>query len=89
VLDRFLRGKEQAENIHVKVFVELFLGDLFKRRPIVNSRVVDEDIEPTERLFRLGKELFDLCLLRHVGLDGNRLSAAFCNFVHDPVCTLF
>src|SRR5438034_923697 len=30
-----------AENIHVKVFMELLLGDLFKWRPVVNSRVVD------------------------------------------------
>src|SRR5436190_12887847 len=39
--DRFLRGEKQAENIYVKMFVELLFGDLFKWRPIVNSRVVD------------------------------------------------
>ncbi len=55
MLDRFLRGEEQAEDIHIKVFVELFLGDLFKWRPVVNSGVVDQDVDLAEGLLCCGK----------------------------------
>src|SRR5947208_8069044 len=89
LLDRFLGGEEQAENIHVKVFVELFLGDLFKWRPIVNAGVVDQNVERAECLLRCGKEPFDFRLPGDVGLDGDSFAAAFCNFVHDAVCALF
>ena len=77
MLDGFLRCEEQAENIDVKMFVKLLLGDLFQRREFVNSGVVDQNIDLAEGLRRSREEAFDFRLLCNVGLDRNRLSAAF------------
>ena len=76
MLDRFLRGEEQPKDIHVEVFVELFLGDLFNWRPVVNSGVVDQDIDFAEGLLCCGKESFDFRLLGDVRLYGDRFAAA-------------
>ena len=89
MLDRFLRGEEQAEDIHVKVFVELLLGDLFKWRPVVNSGVVDQDIDLAEGLLRCGKKSFDFRLLGDVRPHGNRFAAALCDFVNDAIGAFF
>ena len=88
MLDRFLRGEEQAEDIHVEVFVELFLGDLFKWRPVVNSGVVDQDIDLAEGLL-LRKKSFDFRLLGDVRLYGDRFAAALCDFVNDAIGAFF
>ena len=73
MLHRFLRGEEQPKDIHVEVFVELFLGDLFNWRPVVNSRVVNQDVDLAEGLFSLSKEMFDVCLPGHICPNGNGL----------------
>ena len=89
MLDRFLRGEEQPKDIHVEVFVELFLGDLFKWRPVVNSGVVDQDIDLAEGLLCCGKESFDFRLLGDVRLYGDRFAAALCDFVNDAIGAFF
>src|SRR5438874_10244051 len=89
MLDRFLRSEEQAEDIYVKVFVELLLGDLFKWRPVVNSSVVDQDVDLAERLLRCGKESFGFRLLADVRLYGNRFAAAPGNFVNVAIGAFF
>ena len=89
MLDRFLRGEEQAKDIHIKVFVELFLGDLFKWRPVVNSGVVDQDIDLAEGFLCCGKESFDFRLLGDVRLYGDRFAAALCDFVNDAIGAFF
>jgi len=76
ILDRFLRGEEQPKDIHVKVFVELFLGDLFKWRPVVNSGIVDQKIDLAESLLCCGKESFDFRFLGDVRPYGDRFAAA-------------
>src|SRR5262249_50841909 len=42
---------------------------------LVNAGVVDEDVDPPERLLRLGEESADVPLLRQVGADGHGLAA--------------
>src|SRR5438093_5682955 len=89
MLDRFLRGEEQAENIYVKVFVELLLGDLFKWRPVVNSRVVDQDVDLTEGFLSLSKKMFDVYLPGHICPNGNGSAAALGNLIHYSVGSFF
>src|SRR6266567_4393804 len=83
--DRFLRGEKQAENIYVKMFVELLFGDLFKWRPIVNSSVVDEDVDLAEGFFSLSKEMFDVYLPGYICPHSNGLSATLCNLIYYSV----
>jgi AcrR family transcriptional regulator len=89
LLDRFLRRKNQAENIHVEVFVKLLLCDLFEGRKLVDARVVNQNIELTESRLRFGKETFDLRLLGDIGLHSNGLSAMADNFGDDFVSSFF
>src|SRR5437763_16153278 len=89
MLDRFLRGEEQPKDIHVEVFVELFLGDLFKWRPIVNSGVVDQDIDLAEGLPRCGKKSFDFRVLGAVRPHRNRFAAPLWTFVNDAIAAFF
>src|SRR5882672_11336769 len=44
-LDGFLRGKEQPQNVEIKLLVEVICGNSFKGRELVDPRVVDQDIE--------------------------------------------
>ena len=76
-----LAGEEQAEHIHVEVFVELFLGHLFQRREFVNAGVIDQDVDLAERLFRGGEETFDFRFVSDVGADSDCLAAVFRDFV--------
>jgi hypothetical protein len=70
------------------LFVEMFFGNRFERREFVNAGVIDQNIDPTERLLRRRKESCDFRLLRNVGLDGDGSPASLCNFVHDAICVL-
>ena len=55
VLHRLLRGEEQPEDVQVELLVEVLLGDAFERGELVDAGVVHQDVEPAERLLRLGR----------------------------------
>ena len=57
------------------MLVEVLRRHALERRELVDAGVVDEDVEPAERLLRLGEQALDVGLLRHVGLDGDGLAA--------------
>src|SRR2546430_17436107 len=61
-------------NIHVEVFVEMFLRDILQRKKLVDAGVINEDIKPAEGFFRFGKEEFNFGLFSHVRADSDRLS---------------
>ena len=69
--------------------MELLLGDLFKWRPVVNSRVVDQDVDLAEGFFALSKEMFDVYLPGHICPNGNGPAAALGNQVHYSVGSFF
>src|SRR5262249_30085192 len=71
ILDRFLGGKNEAEEIQIELLVEVLWRYLFHGRKLVNARVVDENIDPPECLFRFGQKPLDVRRLRHVRLHGN------------------
>src|SRR5437879_12834009 len=79
MLDGFLRGEERTQDVQVELLVEVLFGDAFERRGLVNSGVVDEDVEPAECPLRLGEETLDVCLLRDVCLHRNGLAASAYN----------
>jgi len=60
LLDRFLRGEQQAENITSKCFgLFLVISSIATSR---KRRVVDQNVDLAEGLFSLDKEMFDVCL---------------------------
>src|SRR5438034_11801951 len=79
MLDGFLRGEERTQDVQVELLVEVLFGDAFERRGLVNSGVVEEDVEPAECPLRLGEETLDVCLLRDVCLHRNGLAASAYN----------
>src|SRR6266481_489149 len=54
--------------------VELF-RKIFERGEPVDTGVVDQNIETTEDLLRLGKQALNVFFFRHIGLHGHGLSA--------------
>ena len=85
MLDRFLRGENQAENIQIKLLVEMFVGDVFQRAEFVDARVVHENVELAERLLRFGEQAVNVHLLGNVALHGNGLAARAGDFGDDLV----
>src|SRR5262245_13187416 len=61
---------------------------VFQRREIVNARVVDENIELVECLFRFDKETIDLGRLGEIGLNSDSLAAFAFNLLDDAIGTL-
>ena len=89
LLDRVLRREHQAENIHVELPVEMFLGDLFEREKFINARVVHENVEPAKGFLRLGEQTFNVRFLRNVRLHCDSFSARAGNFTDDLVRSRF
>ena len=75
VLDGFLRREEQAEHVEIELLVKVLGGHVLERRELVDAGVVDQDVEPAERLLRLGEEPLDVGLLGHVRLHRDGLAA--------------
>ena len=51
-----------------RLAVEPFFGNLFKRRELVDARVVHQHVEPAERFLRFGKDALDIGGFRHIAL---------------------
>src|SRR5882724_5968927 len=85
VLQRLLRRQHHTKNVRVKLPVKFFFRDFFKRFEVVNSGVIDQDVDLAERFLCRPKELFDFLLLRNIALDRDRFAAALCDFAHDLV----
>src|SRR5580698_6012326 len=64
----------------------MLFADFFKGRELVDTRIVDQNVELPKRLFRFGKEALHIGGFRHVSLDCNRLAALAGNFRHDAIC---
>ena len=54
--------------------MEVLGRDLLDRSELVDARVVDQDVEPAERLLRLGEQPPDVGLPGHVRLHGDGLA---------------
>ena len=74
MLHRFLRREQRAQHIQVEVFVEMLFGNGFQRREIVNSRIVDQDVEATERLLGFREECLNFRLFRNIGFHRDGLA---------------
>ena len=48
--------QQQAEYIGIELAVEFVFRDLFERGELVDTGIIDQDVEPAEGLFRFGKE---------------------------------
>jgi hypothetical protein len=69
--------------------VKFILRDLFKRFEVVDTGVVNQDVDLPERLLCFSEQTLDIFLLRDVALNGDRFSAALANFVNDFVSIRF
>ena len=56
---------------------------------VVNSGVVNQDIDLAEGFFRCGKKPFDFRLLGDIRLYRNRFAAALCDFINDTIGIFF
>jgi len=81
----FLGGEEEAEDVHVELFVEMFLGDLFDGREFVYAGVVHEDVHVAVGFFGFGEEMFDVRFFCDVALDSDGLAALRGDFADDFV----
>jgi hypothetical protein len=55
--------------------MEVVRGHVLQRAELVDDRVIDQDIDPSERLPGPGEQAADVGLLRDVGLDPDRRPA--------------
>src|SRR6476660_1457666 len=88
MLECFLSGEKHSENVGIKHFVELLLGDVFERHEFVNASVVNQNVELTKSLLRCGKKLFDVVLLRDASLNCDCFPAALRDFIYYAICVL-
>ena len=80
MLYRLLRRQNQTENIGIELPMKLVLRHRFERFELVDAGVVNQNVELAECFLRLDKQALDVLLLRNIGLDGDCLAAALCNF---------
>jgi hypothetical protein len=69
--------------------VELLLGDFFQRNELVNTGVIDQDVDLAECFLCFGEESLDVCFTGDVALDSDSFSAALTDFVDDAVGIVF
>src|SRR5262245_18568179 len=62
---------------------------VFEWREIVDSRVIDENVELVKGLFRFNKEALDLGRLGESGLDSDSLATFALDLLYDTVRALF
>src|SRR6478736_9901570 len=74
MLECFLSGEKHSENVCIKHFVELLLGDFLQRDELVNAGVIDHDVDLAESLLRLSEQSLDVVLLRDACLDRDSFS---------------
>jgi hypothetical protein len=75
VLDGFLDGEEEAEDVEAELLVEVVNGDGFQGGELIDARVVDEDIDAAEGFLGGGEECLNLRGVRDIGLYGLRLAS--------------
>jgi len=51
-----------AEDVQVELLVEVLVGDALERGELVDAGIVHQDVEPAERLLRLGEQALDVRL---------------------------
>jgi hypothetical protein len=85
VFDGCLRCEDESEHVEVKLLVKMLDSHVLQRSEFIDARVIDENVELVERLFRLRKKALDIRLLGDVCLDGDRCPAFAADLVHDPV----
>jgi len=69
--------------------VKFILRDLFKRFEVVDTGVVNQDVDLPERFLGSGKEAFNIRFLCDVALNRDRFSAAFGDFIDNFVRIVF
>ncbi len=70
-----LQREQRACDIDRKQPIIALAGDLDDRRGVEQRGVVDQDIDPAERPFRVADSRVDRVLTRYVELDGQRTVA--------------
>ena len=63
--------------------MEVLFGDGFQRSELINARVVDQDVQPPERVSGVGKQPFDVGLSSDICLHGDSLAAGLGDFFND------
>src|SRR4051812_8475663 len=87
MLDGLLDREDRPEHVGVELAVKLVLGDRFERVELVDSRVVDQNVDFAERLVRLLEQALYVFRLRDITLDGDSLAAIAGNLVYHAVST--
>jgi len=81
----FLRGEEQAEDVEIEVFVKVVGGNALDRGKLVDSGIVDKNIEPAEGFLGFGEEAYDVGFLGNVGLNRDGFAPLLLDFCDDAV----
>src|SRR4029077_3819729 len=82
MLECLLGGEKHSENVCIKHFVELLLGDVFEWHEFVNAGVINQDVELTKSFSRCVKKIFDVVLLRDASLTRHCFPAALRDFIY-------
>ena len=56
MVDRFLRGENQPQHVEIEHLVKVLGRDVFQRLEIIDAGIVDQHVEPAERLFRFREQ---------------------------------
>jgi len=84
----FLRNQQQAKHIKIKMLVEVFGGDVVQGRELVETRVVDEDVDHTERLDGLSDHGFHLVGVGEIAMDSDGFASLAGDGRHHAVRSL-
>src|SRR5579883_1235366 len=69
VLQRFLRRQEHRQDVCIELIMEIVLTERVDRPEPVDADVVDQDVEPTERLLSRVEEALHISRLGDVTLE--------------------
>ena len=85
IFEGFLGGQQQAEHVQIKMFVEMFPGDLFERGKFIEGRIVHKNVNRAEGFLRLSDQFLDVGLTGDIGLQRDGFAAGHLDFIDDVV----
>src|SRR3954454_13691013 len=81
----FLRRQKQPQYVRVELSVKLVLCDFGEWCKLINTRIVDENVQPAECLDGLGENATHVGRGRHISLDCDGLAAFALDLRHDTL----
>jgi hypothetical protein len=88
-LDCFAAGEEQAKDVGVEETVEMLCGELFDRSELIDSGVVDKDVEAAEGGVGLSEEPLHVGGIGDIPLDRDCFAALAGDAIDNAVSVVF